>query len=149
MRLDELIEQTTIHEKTVVAVDRRVTVAGRTALACCAASTAIYNQTKADDASNLVGFIVDWFGFPTAGFIYTITFLIVGSVLGLVTKGFTEANQQTHQIMVAYIIAAAITAVPIIAAVVVWVLFIVLIVALFTATIGFVVLVLWALTQAN
>ncbi len=149
MRLDQLIQQTTTHEKTVVEVDRRVTLASRTTLGCCAASAVIYNQTRVDEATNLVGFIVDWFGFPTAGFIYTIIVLLVGVVLAFISKGFTSADQQTHQIIVGFIIAATVTAIPIVVATVVWVLFVLAIIAMLTATIGFAVLVLWALTQIN
>ncbi len=149
MRLDQLIEQSSTHEATKVLVDRRVTTASRTALTCCAASTAIYNQTRPDDATNLVSWVVDWFGFPTAGFTYTIVVLLIGAVLALATKGFSEANEQTHKIVVGFTIAAAATVIPILLAVLVWVLFVVAIIAVFAATIGFAILVLWALTQIN
>lgn len=149
MRLDELIEQTTIHESTVVAVDRRVMLASRITLTGCAASAVAYSRTRTDDATNLVEWIVDWFGFPTAGFIYTIIVLTVGVVLAVLTKGFVQADQQTHQIMVGYLIAAVVTVIPILLAVLVWVLFVALMIALVAATIGFAVLVLWALTQIN
>ncbi len=149
MRLDELIEQTTVHENTKVMIDRRVMMASRTALGCCAAATAAFSRTRADDATNLVSWVVDWFGFPAAGFVYTCATLIAGVILCLMTKGFTHANENEHKVVVGFTIAAAVTVVPIVLAVVVWVLFVVAIIVMFAATIGFVVLVLWALTQIN
>lgn len=149
MRLDELIYQTKIHENTKVMVDRRVMMASRTALRGCAAATLIFNQTKADDATNLVSWVVDWFGFPTAGFVYTCATLVAGAVLCLMTKGFIQANENEHKAMVGFTVAAAVTVAPIVLAVVVWILFVVAIIAMFAAAIGFVVLVLWALTQVN
>ncbi len=145
MRLDELITQTTIHENTKVMVDRRVTMASRTALTGCAAATLIFNRTKADDATNLASWVVDWFGYPAAGFTYPSRWdcALPGD------EGFNQANENEHKAIVGFTIAAAITVVPIVLAVVVWVLFVVAIIVMFAATIGFAVLVLWALTQIN
>ena len=114
MQLDELINQTTVHEQTAVMVDRRVMMASRTALACCAAAALIFNRTRADDATNLVGFIVDWFGFPAAGFVYTCVTLLAGIVLCLMTKGFIQANEHEHKAVVSFTVAAVITVAPIV-----------------------------------
>ena len=149
MRLDELINQTTVHEQTPVTVDRRVTMASRTALACCAAAALIFNRTKVDDATDIPGFLIDWAGYPTAGFTYTCFTLLAGLALALVTKGFTQANEHEHKAVVGFTIAAAITVVPIVLAVAAWVVFIALIILFLALSIGFWVLVLWAFTQIN
>ena len=100
-------------------------------------------------ASSLVGFVVDWFGYPTTGFAFTCLTLLTGVALCLVRKGSRQANQRQHKTIVGFIIAAAITVIPIVFATVIWVLFVVLVVAFFAAAIGFVVLVVWVLLQAN
>ena len=121
MDLDELLEQTTPHENTPVPTNQNVARAARVAVAVNIAALCLYSY-HADADPDLAGWfkpaalVITWAHNPTIATTLTTIVTAVGVLLGVYTRGFTQANLPTHQAINTHIALTVLTTTPVLIA---------------------------------